>query len=88
MIINDTINKTLLVYIMLCTILAPVLHDHGMNSSYKYHSIVAMLCVVSSSAYVICFLCSNQDPLIRLFLSYSNLGDKVSTADWILGKNR
>lgn len=62
---------------MLCVILSPFLYDHGMNSPYKYHSVDAMLSNGFSSAYVIiCFVCSNQDALMEVFLLYSNLGMK------------
>lgn len=74
MIINYIINEALLLSNMLCTVLPLVLHDHGMDSPYKYYHVVTMLCVESSSGYVICFVYSNQDDLITLFLSKLKLG--------------
>ena len=73
MIINYIINEALLLSNMLCTVLPLVLHDHGMDSPYKYYHVVTMLCVESSSGYVICFVYSNQDDLITLFLSASTV---------------
>lgn len=58
-----------LCFYMLCTVFPLFLHDHGMNSPYKYHSVDAILSVGFSSAYIIiCFVCSNQDALMEAFL--------------------
>ena len=86
MIINYIINEVLLLSNMLCTILPLVLHDHGMDSPYKYYHAVAMLCVESFSGNVICFVCSNQDDLITLFLSILKLGGitfQLQTKSWL-----
>lgn len=71
---------------ILCMILHLFLHDHGMNSSYKYHSVDGMLCTGFSSAYIIiCFVCSNQDALMEVFLLYSNsdMKFKLQTESWL-----
>ena len=73
MIINYIINEALLLSTMVCTILPLVLHDHGMDSPYKYYHVVTMFCVESLSGYVICFVCSNEDDLITLILSILKL---------------